>query len=220
MGDHLLSEISACIFSGDLTAMKRHTRAALGAGIEPMGIIQRGLIPGMQQLGQEFGSGQVFLPELLIGADAMKASLTLIKPLLSSEQVKAKGSVVIGSVLGDVHDIGKNIVGWMLEGAGLNVIDLGVDVAPEKFIDAVRTNAPNILALSALLTTSSPQIGRVIARLTEQGLRQEVKILIGGAAVSQAYADQVGADGYAPDAVGAVAKAQALIGLNAQEVER
>ncbi|OGR24240.1 MAG: methyltransferase [Desulfobacca sp. RBG_16_60_12] len=214
MDDQLLSEISACILSGDLTAMREKTLAALDAGFEPMGIIQHGLVPGMEKLGETFGRGEIFLPELLIGAEAMKTSLALIKPLLKSEDLKSKGTVVIGSVLGDVHDIGKNIVAWMLEGAGLNVIDLGVDVAPERFIEAIRANSPHIIALSALLTTSSHQIAKVINRIIEQGLRDDVKVMVGGAAVSQDYADQVGADGYAPDAVGAVAKARELIGIH------
>jgi corrinoid protein of di/trimethylamine methyltransferase len=215
MDDRLFSNISACIFSGDLKEMEKNTRLALEAGIEPMSIIEQGLIPGMEKLGEDFGKGEAFLPELLIGAEAMKASLALIKPLLKSEDVKSKGTVVIGTVLGDVHDIGKNIVAWMLEGAGFNVIDLGVDVPPEKFIEAIRTNTPHILALSALLTTSSHQIGKVIERLAEQGLRDKVKVMIGGASINQAYADKVGADGYALDAVAAVVKARKLIGVKA-----
>jgi 5-methyltetrahydrofolate--homocysteine methyltransferase len=215
MDDQLFSKISACIFSGDLKEMEKNTRLALEAGFEPRSIIEQGLIPGMEKLGEDFGKGEAFLPELLIGAEAMKASLALIKPLLKSEDVKSKGTVVIGTVLGDVHDIGKNIVAWMLEGAGFNVIDLGVDVPPEKFIEAIRTNTPHILALSALLTTSSHQIGKVIERLAEQGLRDKVKVMIGGASINQAYADKVGADGYALDAVAAVVKARKLIGVKA-----
>lgn len=215
MDDQLFSKISACIFSGDLKEMEKNTRLALEAGFEPRSIIEQGLIPGMEKLGEDFGKGEAFLPELLIGAEAMKASLALIKPLLKSEDVKSKGTVVIGTVLGDVHDIGKNIVAWMLEGAGFNVIDLGVDVPPEKFIEAIRTNTPHILALSALLTTSSHQIGKVIERLAEQGMRDKVKVMIGGASINQAYADKVGADGYALDAVAAVVKARKLIGVKA-----
>jgi len=215
MDEGLFAKISACIFSGDLKAMEAHTRAALQAGCQPSVIIEKGLIPGMEKLGEDFGKGEAFLPELLIGAEAMKASLALLKPLLKSEEVKAKGTVVIGTVLGDVHDIGKNIVAWMLEGAGFNVVDLGVDVPPEKFIEAIKANSPRILALSALLTTSSHQIGKVIERLAEQGLRDNVKVLIGGASINPAYAEKVGADGYALDAVGAVVKARELLGVRA-----
>ena len=220
MDDQLFLKISGCIFSGDLAAMEKNTRAALDAGIAPMTVIEKGLIPGMERLGEDFSKGEIFLPELLIGAEAMRASLTLIKPLLKSEDMKSKGTVVIGTVLGDVHDIGKNIVAWMLEGAGFNVIDLGVDVAPEKFIEALKVNTPQILALSALLTTSSHQIGKVINQLVEQGLRENLKVMIGGASINQAYADKVGADGYALDAVAAVVKARELIGIQSSEGKR
>lgn len=220
MDDQLFSKISACIFSGDLAEMENNTRIALEMGLNPMSIIEDGLIPGMKKLGEDFGKGDVFIPELLIGAEAMNVSLALIKPLLKSEDLQRKGTVVIGTVLGDVHDIGKNIVAWMLEGAGFNVIDLGVDVAPGKFIEAIQTYKPHILALSALLTTSSHQIGRVIDQLAEQGLRNKVKVLIGGASINQTYADKVGADGYALDAVSAVVKARELINIHSSEVEQ
>jgi len=216
MDEGLFSKISAGIFSGDLEEMEKDTRAALAAGFRPMVIIEKGLIPGMEKLGEEFGKGEVFLPELLIGAEAMKTSLALLKPLLKPDEMKTRGTVVIGTVLGDVHDIGKNIVAWMLEGAGFNVIDLGVDVPPERFIQAIKMNSPHILALSALLTTSSHQIGKVIGQLEEQGLRDNVKVMIGGASINQAYADRVGADGYALDAAAAVVKARELTGFIAQ----
>jgi 5-methyltetrahydrofolate--homocysteine methyltransferase len=217
MIDQLYSMISECISSGDLAAMERNTRAALTAGIAPMTIIEKGLIPGMEKLGNDFGKGEIFLPELLIGAAAMQASLALIKPLLKSEDLKSKATIVIGTVWGDVHDIGKNIVAWMMEGAGFNVIDLGVDVAPEKFVEAIKMKTPQILALSALLTTSSPQIGIVIRLLTEKGLRDKVKVIIGGASIDQAFAERVGADGYAVDAASAVTKARELLGIHSRE---
>jgi 5-methyltetrahydrofolate--homocysteine methyltransferase len=217
MIDQLYSMISECISSGDLAAMERNTRAALTAGIAPMSIIEKGLIPGMEKLGDDFGKGEIFLPELLIGAAAMQASLALIKPLLKSEDLKSKATIVIGTVWGDVHDIGKNIVAWMMEGAGFNVIDLGVDVAPEKFVEAIKMKTPQILALSALLTTSSPQIGIVIRLLTEKGFRDKVKVIIGGASIDQAFAERVGADGYAVDAASAVTKARELLGIHSRE---
>lgn len=217
MDDQLYSKISECISSGDLAAMEKYTRTALAAGIAPMIIIEKGLIPGMEKLGEDFGKGEIFLPELLIGAAAMQASLALIKPLLKSEDLKSKATIVIGTVWGDVHDIGKNIVAWMMEGAGFNVIDLGVDVAPEQFVETIKMKTPQILALSALLTTSSPQIGLVIRLLTEKGLRDKVKVIIGGASIDQAFADRVGADGYAVDAASAVTKVRELLGIHSRE---
>jgi 5-methyltetrahydrofolate--homocysteine methyltransferase len=212
MNHPLLSNLSESVFAGDLGETVENTHIALEAGIEPMVIIENGLIPGMEKLGEEFQKGEVFLPELLVGANAMKSSLAIVKPLLKLDEITSKGTVVIGTVLGDVHDIGKNIVTWMLEGAGFNVIDLGVDVAPEKFIQAIKTEAPQILALSALLTTSSPQIGKVIKQVEEHGLREKIKVMIGGASISQEFANKVGADGYASDAVGAVAIAKEFMG--------
>jgi 5-methyltetrahydrofolate--homocysteine methyltransferase len=217
MDDQFFSKISECILSGDIAAMEINTRLALAAGIAPMTVIEKGLVPGMEKLGEYFSKEEIFLPELLIGAEAMKASLALIKPLLKAEDIKSKATVVIGTVLGDVHDIGKNIVSWLLEGAGYSVIDLGVDVAPEKFIEAIKMKKPQILALSALLTTSSPQIGTVIKRLAETGLRDNIKIIIGGASINQTYADRVGADGYAVDAVGAVEKVRELLSIQSGE---
>jgi 5-methyltetrahydrofolate--homocysteine methyltransferase len=215
MDDQLFSNISMCIFSGDQGEMEKNTRAALQAGYKPMTIIEKGLIPGMEKLGDEFGKGEAFLPELLIGAEAMKSSLALLKPLMKLEEVKSKGTVVIGTVLGDVHDIGKNIVAWMLEGVGFNIVDLGVDVPPERFIEAVKMNTPHILALSALLTTSCHQMDKVIGQLAEHGLRDNVKVIIGGASVNQTYADKIGADGYAPDAASAIVKIRELLGVQA-----
>jgi 5-methyltetrahydrofolate--homocysteine methyltransferase len=207
------SELTESVCLGDRSAAVAFTKAALEAGLKPMVIIEQGLIPGMQKLGDDFSKGEVYLPEMLIGAEAMKACLTLVKPLLKSEEVRLKGTIVIGTVLGDVHDIGKNIVAWMLEGAGFNIIDLGVDVPPEKFIEAIKKENPQILGLSALLTTSTHQIGALIDLLKNQGLRDKVKIIIGGASVDQNYANRVGADGYAPDAVSAIGKAKELTGM-------
>jgi 5-methyltetrahydrofolate--homocysteine methyltransferase len=217
MDEDIFSKISSCIFSGDLREMENYTRLALETGIAPIRIIDKGLIPGMEKLGQDFAIGEIFLPELLIGADAMKTSLALIKPLLKSEDIQSKTTILIGTVWGDVHDIGKNVVAWMMEGAGFNVIDLGVDVAPEKFIEIVALKTPQILALSALLTTSAPQIETVIDLLREKGLRDNLKVIIGGACINQAYADRVGADGYALDAVKAVSLVRELLDSHTQE---
>jgi len=212
MTDFDFAKMAESVYLGNRTDAAEMTRTALKAGIQPTTIIENGLIPGMQRLGEDFSKGEIFLPEMLIGADAMKASLALIKPLLKSDETKRHGTIVLGTVLGDVHDIGKNIVAWMLEGAGFNVIDLGVDVPPERFIETIKKETPQILGLSALLTTSTHQIGALMEELKKQGLRDNLKIMIGGASVDPTYAVRVGADGYAIDAVSAVAKAKELVG--------
>jgi len=212
MTDFNFAKMAENVFLGNRTETVEMTETALRAGIKPTTIIENGLIPGMQRLGEEFSKGDVFLPEMLIGADAMKASLALIKPLLKKDETKRHGTIVLGTVLGDVHDIGKNIVSWMLEGAGFNVVDLGVDVPPQQFIDIIKKENPQILGLSALLTTSTHQIGVLIEELKKQGLRDNLKVMIGGASVDATYAARVGADGYAIDAVSAVAKAKELVG--------
>lgn len=212
MTDFDFAKIAESVFLGNRTEAVELTKSALETGIKPTSIIENGLIPGMQRLGEDFSKGEIFLPEMLIGADAMKASLVLIKPLLKADETKRHGTIVLGTVLGDVHDIGKNIVAWMLEGAGFNVVDLGVDVPPEHFVEAIKKENPQILGLSALLTTSTHQIGVLIEELKKQGLRDNLKVMIGGASVDETYAARVGADGYAIDAVGAVAKAKDLVG--------
>lgn len=212
MTDFDFAKMAESVYLGNRTEAAEMTQAALSGGIKPTTIIENGLIPGMQRLGEDFSKGDIFLPEMLIGADAMKASLALIKPLLKSDETKRHGTIVLGTVLGDVHDIGKNIVAWMLEGAGFNVIDLGVDVPPEQFIESIKKENPQILGLSALLTTSTHQIGALIEELKKQGLRDNLKVMIGGASVDATYAERIGADGYAIDAVSAVAKAKELVG--------
>lgn len=203
--------IRKCIVGGDDSTIGGFTMNALEDGASPANIIENALIPGMDSVGERFSRQEAFLPELLIAADAMKASLEILRPLLSREDSRGHGRVVIGTVLGDVHDIGKNIVGWMLEGAGFQVLDLGVDVPPDRFISSIRQESPDILALSALLTTSAPQMGVVIDQIRTSGLREGIKILVGGAAVTSSYALSVGADGYAVDAVEAVRVARSLV---------
>jgi 5-methyltetrahydrofolate--homocysteine methyltransferase len=213
MSSEIFEKLQEAVFTGDRSGAVQRTDQALKQNVAPMTIIEEGLIKGMRKLGDAFAAGDAFLPEMLIGAEAMKACLAILRPLLKNEEKKGKGTVVIGTVLGDVHDIGKNIVTWMLEGGGFQVFDLGVDVPPEKFIQNVRDVKPQVVALSSLLTTSSHQIGVVIKRLQEAGLRDTVKVIIGGASVNQTYADQMGADGYAIDAVSAVTKVKELIGV-------
>jgi 5-methyltetrahydrofolate--homocysteine methyltransferase len=171
----------------------------MDAGAKPVDIIDKGLIAGMDIVGPRFKDGEMFIPEVLMCAKAMHAGLDIVKPLLTAGEQKA-GKIVLGTVKGDLHDIGKNLVGMMLESSGIEVINLGIDLSPEKFLDAVKSNKPDILGLSAMLTTTMPAMKETIEVLVKAGLRDKVKIVIGGAPVSQNYADLIGADGYAPDA--------------------
>ncbi len=185
--------------------------AALQAGVPAQQIINEGMIAAMAEVGNRFENGQYYVPEMLIAARAMQAGMSALKPHISDGDIKAAGTVVIGTVAGDLHDIGKNLVSVMLEGAGFTIIDLGTDVPAAQFVEAVTERKPDILAMSALLTTTMTNLKTVVDLLGEAGVRDQVKVLIGGAPVTHAYADQIGADGYAPDASRAVAAAKALV---------
>lgn len=204
--------LQAAIMEGDLEATKQAVQAALESGIAPGSILTDGMIPAMGEVGRLFEEGEYFVPEMLIAARAMQSGLSLLKPYLAGSEIKATGKVVIGTVKGDLHDIGKNLVALMLEGAGFEVKDLGVDVAPEKFVEAVRAGDVNIVALSALLTTTMTSMQATIEALQQSGLRDQVKIIVGGAPVTEEYARQIGADGCAADASRAATLAKALIG--------
>jgi 5-methyltetrahydrofolate--homocysteine methyltransferase len=180
-------------------------------GVSPSDIINQGLIAGMAVVGTKFKANEFYVPEVLIAARAMHAGMDIVKPLLAETGVEPRGTVVIGTVKGDLHDIGKNLVSMMLEGGGWEVIDLDVDVAPEKFVECVSGKKPQLVALSALLTTTMPSMKDTIDALSAAGVRGAVKVMIGGAPVTQEYADEIGADGYAPDAASAVDKANELI---------
>ena len=174
-------------------------------------IVNNALIVGMSEIGELFKNNQIYVPEVLIAARAMQAGLTVVKPLLVDRDIKPIAKVAIGTVKGDLHDIGKNLVAMMMEGAGMEVIDLGIDVAPEKFVDAVITYGVDIVAMSALLTTTMPYMRETIEALEAAGLREQVKVIIGGAPVTQSFADEIGADGYSSDAASAAELAKALI---------
>jgi 5-methyltetrahydrofolate--homocysteine methyltransferase len=176
------------------------TKQAIDEGIEADRIIQEGLIAAMVVVGKEFGEGKIYIPEMLIAARAMKSGLEVVKPLLVGGKIKSIAKVVLGTVKGDLHDIGKNLVGMMLEGCGVEVIDLGVDVSPEKFVEALKTHQPQFVGMSALLTTTMTAMEVTIKALEESGLRQNVKVLVGGAPVTQAFADEIGADGFGSSA--------------------
>ncbi len=210
----LFEDLLKYIVEGNNNAADQFTKDALDNGIDPLDIMDNGLIPGMNVVGQKFRDGEYFIPEVLISARAMNSCLKRVRPMLSFQGTGFKGKVVIGTVKGDVHDIGKNIVIMMLEGAGFEVQDLGVDNKPEDFVKAVSENQPEILGLSAMLTTTMEGMKDVISLLKEVELRQLVKVIIGGAPLSADYAQKIGADGYAENGIMAVEKVKDLININ------
>jgi len=187
---------------------------ALAEGVSAEQILNQGLVVGMNELGEMFKNNEVYVPEVLIAARAMKSGTEILKPLLAEDNVQSLGTVAIGTVQGDLHDIGKNLVGMMLEGAGFTVLDLGVDVSPEKFLAAVKESGAQIIGMSALLTTTMPNMKATIEALKDAGVRENVKVMIGGAPITQAFADEIGADGYSSDAASASQLAKKLIGVN------
>jgi len=206
-----LKRLHDAILEGDATAAHEITEKALAAGVEPMRLVNDYMIPAMAEVGRRFECNEFFVPELLIAARAMKSALGLVRPLLAASGAQPAGRVVIGTVKGDLHDIGKNLVAAMLEGHGFEVIDLGVNVAPEQFIATVKEKGARIVAMSALLTTTMPAMRSTVEALKQAGIRNQVKVLIGGAPITQRYADEIGADGYSDNAVGAVAVAKQVL---------
>ena len=206
-----LKQLYDAVVSGDAKATNAITKQALAEGIDPLKLVNEYMVPAMDEVGRRFEANEYFVPELLISARAMKAALELIRPLLTARGDKPVGRVAIGTVKGDLHDIGKNLVASLLEGGGFEVIDLGVNVPPEKFIATVREKNANIIAMSALLTTTMPSMKTTIEALKQAGVREQVKVLIGGAPITQKYADEIGADGYSENAVGAVALAKKAV---------
>ena len=200
----LYEEISAAVQKGDAGEVKALVEKALAQDLPVDKVLNKGLIAGMNVIGERFKVMDIFIPEVLVSARAMNMGLEMIKPLLARAKVKAKGKVVIGTVRGDLHDIGKNIVAMMLRGAGYEVIDLGADVPKEKFLEHAKKQSADVVAMSALLTTTMTSMREVIEELEKAKLRSKVKVIIGGAPISKAYADRIGADGYAPDAALAV----------------
>lgn len=201
------------VLEGDAKAAKLVTEQALAEGIDPQTLVSQYMIPAMDEAGRRFECNDYFVPELLIAARAMKASLELIRPLLSARGDKPAGKVVIGTVKGDLHDIGKNLVAAMLEGGGFEVTDLGVDVSPEKFVAMAREKKADIIALSALLTTTMPSMRATIEAVKDAGLRENIKIMIGGAPVTQKFAEDIGADAFSENAAGAVHTARKLVAV-------
>jgi len=206
-----LKQIYEYTVNGNAPKVKELTQQALDEGVAPSEIVTKYLIPAMAEVGDRFERNEFYVPELLIAARAMQGGLAILKPLLADTDLKPTGKVAIGTVKGDLHDIGKNLVSMMLQGAGFEIVDLGVDVSPDKFIDAGKESKAQVIALSALLTTTMPSMKTTIDALKAAGLRDEVKVVIGGAPVTQRYADEIGADGYAPDANSAVRKTKELL---------
>ena len=206
-----LNNISESLQRGAAEKVEELVKKALEENLLPKDILENGLIKGMDIIGAKFKKNEVYVPEVLIAARAMHAGMSILRPKLAETGVKNIGTIVIGTVKGDLHDIGKNLVKMMLEGAGFEVIDLGIDVSTDKFVEAVKEHKPNIIAMSALLTTTMVNMPEVVKALEAAGLRDKVKIMIGGAPITQNYADQIGADGCSPDAASAVDKAKTFI---------
>jgi 5-methyltetrahydrofolate--homocysteine methyltransferase len=206
-----LAQIADNVIRGQAPKVEELVKNALAEGTSVQDILNDGLIKGMSVVGEKFKANEFYVPEVLIAARAMKTGLDLIRPGLADSGVEPVGKVAVGTVKGDLHDIGKNLVAMMLEGAGFEVIDLGIDVEPARFIDAIQTQGAQIIGMSALLTTTMPLMKETIDAIREAGLRDNVKILIGGAPITQAYADQIGADGYARDAASGADLAKELV---------
>jgi 5-methyltetrahydrofolate--homocysteine methyltransferase len=209
----VLDGIRQAVLEGDADASREFTERALAEGIAPGDILNKALVSAMDEVGQEYETGVRFIPEMLISAEAMKSAMGVLRPALSDAGVEPRGRVVLGTVEGDLHDIGKDLVGMMLEGAGFEVIDLGVEVSAERFVEAIREYHPHLVGMSALLTTTMVHMPEVIAALREGGLRDTVKVIVGGAPVTESYARDIGADGYAEDAAEAVKVALRLVGV-------
>jgi 5-methyltetrahydrofolate--homocysteine methyltransferase len=209
--DEKLMPVYQGIIDGDLETVKARVQEAIQAKLPAGTILKEGLVPAMAEVGRLFEEGEYFVPEMLVSARAMQGGLEILKPLLVASDVKPAGKVIIGTVKGDLHDIGKNLVAIMLEGAGFEIHDLGTDVTPEKFVDAIRTHHPHIVCMSALLTTTMTNMSVTLEAIKQAGLRDQVKVMIGGAPVTETYAKQIGADGYAQDASSASRLALTLI---------
>jgi corrinoid protein of di/trimethylamine methyltransferase len=206
-----LLKLHNAILEGDEKTSLQLTTQAIKEGADPVELISRWMIPAMDEVGRRFEAQEYFVPELLLAGRAMKAALELLRPLLAATGAQPTGRIVIGTVKGDLHDIGKNMVSSMLEGAGFEVLDLGIDVTPQKFIDALKSSQAHILALSALLTVTMPEMKTTIDALIAAGVRDRVKVIVGGAPVTQAFAEEIGADGYGENASSAVSVARSLM---------
>ncbi|WP_094604090.1 Methionine synthase [Sporomusa silvacetica DSM 10669] len=197
-------ELTKSVISGNATKVKEITKALIDGGVAPLDIINQGLIAGMSVVGARFKNGEMFVPEVLVAARSMTAGIELVKPLIADQNMPSAGKVLLGTVKGDLHDIGKNLVGMMLESRGYTIINAGMDISPEKFVQEIRAHKPDVLGMCALLTTTMLHMKDTIELMKEEGIRDQVKVIVGGAPLSQDFADEAGADGYAQDAASAV----------------
>jgi 5-methyltetrahydrofolate--homocysteine methyltransferase len=207
-----LDKLTELLFAGDIGGVKTFVEGAIKEGISAKDVLHNGLIKGMNEVGEKFKANEIYIPEVLIAAGAMQAGMDMLRPILESSGVKPVAKVAIGTVKGDLHDIGKNIVSMMLKGAGFEIVDFGIDVAPEKFVAAAKEGA-QVIAMSSLLTTSMPSMKVTIEMLQKEGLRNRVRTIVGGAPVTQKFADDINADGYADDAASAVDTVKELLGI-------
>lgn len=208
----ILEDLAAEVIKGDAGVVKNLTEEALSQNISAEEVLNSGLVAGMNVIGERFKSNEIFIPEVLVAARAMKAGMQIIRPLLAEANVEPLGKVIIGTVGGDLHDIGKNIVAMLLEGAGFEVLDLGADVTKEKFLEFAEKENPDVLGMSALLTTTMVFMKDMVQSLEESGLKDKIKVIVGGAPITQSYADEIRADGYAPDAASAVDLVKSVMG--------
>jgi 5-methyltetrahydrofolate--homocysteine methyltransferase len=208
----LLGKMAESLIAGNIDAVVNLTKEALDAGAAPADILDQGLLAGMDVVGKRFKAEEMFIPEVLRCAKCMHGAMEILRPLLAETGAESIGTLIIGTVKGDLHDIGKNLVGMMFEGAGFNVVDLGIDKEPQVFVDAIKEHKAKLIGMSALLTTTMPKMGETINAIKEAGIRDQVKILVGGAPITAAFAEEIGADGYASNAASAVEKGKELLG--------
>ena len=211
--NELLGKMAESLIAGKVDDVVNLTKEAVDGGSSPKDILEQGLLAGMEVVGKRFKANEMFIPEVLRCAKCMHGSMEILRPLLVESGVKTAGTLVLGTVKGDLHDIGKNLVGMMFEGAGFQVVDLGIDLEPQAFVDALKEHQASIIGMSALLTTTMPKMGETINAIKEAGLRDQVKVMVGGAPVTEDYAREIGADAYASNAASAVDKGKELLGL-------
>lgn len=214
MSEKILEKLSTAVLEGDGATSSEAAQAGLDEGFTAKELLQKGLIPGMDEVGVRFKRGDMFVPEVLMSAEAMAEGMKILRPLLAESDTQMAGKILMGTVEGDLHDIGKNLVSMMCEGAGFEIVNIGFDAAPEKFIEGIKEHQPDIVGMSAMLTTTMRAMGHTIKAIEEAGLREQVKIMVGGAPVDQEFADRIGADGYGANAPTSSDLAKQLIGLN------
>ncbi|MDZ7844130.1 MAG: corrinoid protein [Anaerolineales bacterium] len=214
MSEKILEELSTAVLEGDSAKAAALTQQGLDEGLSPQKLLNNGLIVGMDEVGVRFKRGDMFVPEVLMSAESMSEGMKLLRQLLIDDGTKMAGTIIMGTVEGDLHDIGKNLVSMMCEGAGFEIVNIGFDAAPEKFIDAIKEHQPDIVGMSAMLTTTMRAMGHTIKAIEEAGLREQIKVMVGGAPVDQEFAERIGADGYGANAPSSADLAKQLVGLN------